>query len=141
MTFERWSNAGHERFAHRGCLDDDGERLGLLANGATGIDVHIGKVDGAREYCSLVGYVESLYPSCEVTAPRFHSLRRVSTQQESCTMLKDIFPQTTPEIAARRRQLAPDIHDAFKSFRQHVYAGGALPVTTTPLTADAPHPA
>ena len=37
-------------------------------------------------------------------------------------MLKDIFPQTTPEIAARRRQLAPDIHDAFTSFSERVSA-------------------
>ena len=40
-------------------------------------------------------------------------------------MPKDIFPQTTPEIAARRRQLAPDIHDAFTSFSERVFAAGA----------------
>lgn len=42
-------------------------------------------------------------------------------------MAKDIFPQTTPELAARRKKLAPDIHDAFMSFSERVFAEGALP--------------
>ena len=40
-------------------------------------------------------------------------------------MPKDIFPQTTPEIAARRKQLAPDVHDAFTSFSARVFAAGS----------------
>ncbi len=50
-------------------------------------------------------------------------------------MSKDIFPQTTPEIAAQRRQLAPDIHDAFTSFSERVFAAGALPVKFKQLIA------
>jgi AhpD family alkylhydroperoxidase len=50
-------------------------------------------------------------------------------------MPKDIFPQPTPEIAARRRQLAPEILDAFTSFSERVFAAGALPVKTKQLIA------
>jgi AhpD family alkylhydroperoxidase len=51
------------------------------------------------------------------------------------TMPKDIFPQSTPDIAAKRRQLAPDIHDAFTNFSQRVFAAGALSVKTKQLIA------
>jgi AhpD family alkylhydroperoxidase len=50
-------------------------------------------------------------------------------------MPKDVFPQATPEIAARRKQLAPDIHDAFTHFSERVFAEGALPVKTKQLIA------
>ena len=50
-------------------------------------------------------------------------------------MPKDIFPQTTPEIAARRKQLAPDTHDAFMKFSERVFAAGALPVKVKQLIA------
>jgi AhpD family alkylhydroperoxidase len=41
-------------------------------------------------------------------------------------MSNDVFPQTTPAIAARRKQLAPDIHDAFTAFSERVFTAGAL---------------
>jgi AhpD family alkylhydroperoxidase len=50
-------------------------------------------------------------------------------------MATDIFPQPTPEIGARRRQLAPEIHDAFTSFSERVFAAGALPVKIKQLIA------
>jgi AhpD family alkylhydroperoxidase len=50
-------------------------------------------------------------------------------------MSKDIFPQTTPAIAARRKQLAPDLDDAFVAFSERVFAPGALPVKTKQLIA------
>ena len=50
-------------------------------------------------------------------------------------MPKDIFPQPTPEIAARRRQLAPGINDAFTAFSERVFAAGALPVKVKQLIA------
>jgi AhpD family alkylhydroperoxidase len=50
-------------------------------------------------------------------------------------MPKDLFPQSTPEIAAKRRQLAPDIHDAFTGFSERVFAAGALPVKIKQLIA------
>jgi hypothetical protein len=42
-------------------------------------------------------------------------------------MVHDIFPQTTPELAATRKRLAPDIHAAFTTFSERVFAEGALP--------------
>jgi hypothetical protein len=51
-------------------------------------------------------------------------------------MPKDIFPQTTPEIAARHRQLAPDIREAFTSFGERIFAA-APPINIKQLIADA----
>jgi AhpD family alkylhydroperoxidase len=50
-------------------------------------------------------------------------------------MSHDLFPQTTPAIASRRKQLAPDIHDAFTAFSERVFAAGALPSKTKQLIA------
>jgi AhpD family alkylhydroperoxidase len=50
-------------------------------------------------------------------------------------MPSDVFPQTTPAIAAERKRLAPDIHDAFTAFSERVFAAGALPVKTKQLIA------
>ena len=50
-------------------------------------------------------------------------------------MTRDIFPQTTPAIAAKRKQLAPEIHDAFSAFSERVFAPGALPAKTKQLIA------
>jgi AhpD family alkylhydroperoxidase len=50
-------------------------------------------------------------------------------------MSKEMFPQTTPQTAAQRKELAPDIHDAFTNFSKRVFAEGALPVKTKQLIA------
>jgi AhpD family alkylhydroperoxidase len=50
-------------------------------------------------------------------------------------MPRDIFPHATPEIAARRKQLAPDTHEAFIKFSERVFAEGALPVKVKQLIA------
>ncbi|MEP7244059.1 MAG: carboxymuconolactone decarboxylase family protein [Gammaproteobacteria bacterium] len=50
-------------------------------------------------------------------------------------MSNDIFPQATSELAATRKKLAPDIHEAFTSFSTRVFAEGALPVKTKQLIA------
>jgi AhpD family alkylhydroperoxidase len=50
-------------------------------------------------------------------------------------MPSDIFPQTTPELAVRRKQLAPGIHDAFTHFSERVFAAGALPIKIKQLIA------
>lgn len=50
-------------------------------------------------------------------------------------MPKDIYPQTTAELAATRKKLAPDIHGAFASFSERVFSDGALPVKTKQLIA------
>ena len=50
-------------------------------------------------------------------------------------MPRDIFPQTTPDLAAARKKLAPHIHDAFTAFSERVFADGALPAKTKQLIA------
>jgi AhpD family alkylhydroperoxidase len=50
-------------------------------------------------------------------------------------MPNDLFPQTTPELAAHRKPLAPDIHDAFTHFSERVFAAGALPINFKQLIA------
>lgn len=50
-------------------------------------------------------------------------------------MPTDIFPQTTPELNATRKKLAPAIHDAFTAFSERVFSEGALPTKTKQLIA------
>ena len=50
-------------------------------------------------------------------------------------MSEPIYHPTTPEIAARRKELAPEIHDAFVAFSRAVFADGALPGKTKQLIA------
>ena len=50
-------------------------------------------------------------------------------------MAEPMYPAATPEIAARRRQLAPEINEAFESFSHAVFAEGALPEKTKQLIA------
>ncbi len=50
-------------------------------------------------------------------------------------MPKDIFPQNTTELAATRKKLAPNIHEAFMNFSERVFSDGALPVKTKQLIA------
>lgn len=52
-------------------------------------------------------------------------------------MSRDIFPQTTPDLAAARKKLAPHIHDAFSAFSERVFAEGALPTKTKQLASSA----
>jgi AhpD family alkylhydroperoxidase len=46
-----------------------------------------------------------------------------------------MYHPTTPEIAARRKELAPKIHGAFEEFSHAVFADGALPEMTKQLIA------
>ena len=48
---------------------------------------------------------------------------------------ESMYHPTTPEIAARRKELAPHIHDAFEVFSRAVFADGALPEQTKQLIA------
>ena len=50
-------------------------------------------------------------------------------------MSESMYPPTTPEIAARRKELAPEIHEAFEAFGHAVFADGALPENTKQLIA------
>lgn len=50
-------------------------------------------------------------------------------------MPKELFPQSTPDLATKRKKLAPHIHDAFTAFSESVFANGALPAKTKQLIA------
>lgn len=50
-------------------------------------------------------------------------------------MSETVYHPTTPEIAARRKELAPGMHDAFVQFSRTVFADGALPEKTKQLIA------
>ena len=45
------------------------------------------------------------------------------------------YPAASKELAAKRRELAPEIQAAFDAFSQRVFADGALPVKTKQLIA------
>lgn len=50
-------------------------------------------------------------------------------------MSERLYPPATPEVASRRRELAPDIHDAWDRFSSAVFAAGALDEVTKQLIA------
>lgn len=50
-------------------------------------------------------------------------------------MATPLYPQATRELAAKRRELAPEILEAFRQFSQRVFADGALPSKTKQLIA------
>lgn len=49
--------------------------------------------------------------------------------------MSEIFPRSTRELAAKRRELSPAIHAAFTEFSTRVFADGALPVKVKQLIA------
>ena len=50
-------------------------------------------------------------------------------------MEQPMYPNTTKDLAQKRRELAPEIHSAFRAFGQRVFADGALPEKTKQLIA------
>jgi len=46
-----------------------------------------------------------------------------------------VYPAATPEIGRRRKELAPEIHEAFQKFSRAVFTPGALPEKTKQLIA------
>lgn len=50
-------------------------------------------------------------------------------------MTEPVYHPTTPELATRREQLAPQTHEAFENFSRAVFADGALPERTKQLIA------
>lgn len=50
-------------------------------------------------------------------------------------MTDSMFPEMTPELAHRRRELAPDTHAAWDQFSKAVFAAGALDEKTKQLIA------
>jgi len=47
----------------------------------------------------------------------------------------NLYPAATPEIGRRRKELAPEIDDAFREFSRAVFSAGALPEKTKQLIA------
>jgi AhpD family alkylhydroperoxidase len=50
-------------------------------------------------------------------------------------MSDTLYPQSTAELARKRRELTPDTEAAFRAFSQQVFADGALPAKTKQLIA------
>jgi AhpD family alkylhydroperoxidase len=50
-------------------------------------------------------------------------------------MSGELYHRTTPDEARRRKELAPETHEAFESFSRAVFADGALPEKTKQLIA------
>lgn len=50
-------------------------------------------------------------------------------------MAESLYHPTTRDIAQRRKDLAPGVHDAFEAFSRAVFADGALPEKTKQLIA------
>ncbi|MGH7912145.1 MAG: carboxymuconolactone decarboxylase family protein [Candidatus Dormibacteraceae bacterium] len=50
-------------------------------------------------------------------------------------MTDSIYPPATPDVAARRRELAPEANDAFEAFSRAVFSDGALPAKVKQLIA------
>lgn len=50
-------------------------------------------------------------------------------------MENSMYPQSSPDIARQRRELAPDTLAAFRAFSASVFADGALPARTKQLIA------
>ena len=50
-------------------------------------------------------------------------------------MAETLYPSSSPEIAQKRRALAPETEKAFQAFSAQVFADGALPTKTKQLIA------
>jgi AhpD family alkylhydroperoxidase len=50
-------------------------------------------------------------------------------------MPDSVYPVSTRELTTRRRDAAPEIHEAFQAFSKQVFADGALPEKTKQLIA------
>lgn len=49
--------------------------------------------------------------------------------------MSDLYPQSTKDLAHRRRELAPEIEQAFQQFSQKVFQDGALSIKSKQLIA------
>jgi AhpD family alkylhydroperoxidase len=48
---------------------------------------------------------------------------------------QQVYPDVSKDLAQKRRELAPEIYAAFRTFGQRVFADGALPSKTKELIA------
>jgi AhpD family alkylhydroperoxidase len=51
------------------------------------------------------------------------------------TMAAALYPETSPAMARKRRELVPGVQAAFEAFGREVFADGALPAKTKQLIA------
>jgi AhpD family alkylhydroperoxidase len=58
-----------------------------------------------------------------------------TTRDKEAHVPDPVYPPATKELAARRKQAAPEIHDAFQAFSRQAFAEGALPEKTKQLIA------
>ncbi|HLI32606.1 MAG TPA: carboxymuconolactone decarboxylase family protein [Solirubrobacteraceae bacterium] len=59
----------------------------------------------------------------------------IETNNNRSGALHGVYPESTRELAERRKQAAPAAHDAFHAFSRQVFADGELPVKTKQLIA------
>lgn len=50
-------------------------------------------------------------------------------------MSESVYPARSPQLVARRKELAPETHEAFEAFSRQVFAEGALDEKTKQLIA------
>ncbi len=50
-------------------------------------------------------------------------------------MTEAVYPPSSPQMAQKRRQLAPETEAAFRAFSQQVFADGALPAKMKQIIA------
>jgi AhpD family alkylhydroperoxidase len=64
---------------------------------------------------------------------RHGSSAAIPTQEDEVP--DSVYPVATRELATRRKEAAPEIHEAFQAFSRQVFADGALPEKTKQLIA------
>src|SRR5437870_11139790 len=56
-------------------------------------------------------------------------------QKGTLAMEEHLYPNVSKDLAQKRRELAPEIYGAFRTFGERVFADGALPSKTKQLIA------
>ena len=69
------------------------------------------------------------------TEPRSYRPETPQIDGHGKTEREPLYPPATQEIGRRRRELAPEINDAFEGFSRAVFSPGALPEKTKQLIA------
>jgi AhpD family alkylhydroperoxidase len=67
--------------------------------------------------------------------PSIKEERTDGTMLDTNAVNETVYPPGTVEVGRRRKELAPEIHDAFENFSRAVFRQGALPEKTKQLIA------